>query len=58
MGPLFGSEGTKALSEMLKVNTTLASLNLSGEDELMFRTDNKIITIDLQGIPLETKEPK
>lgn len=58
MGSLIGSEGTKTLSEMLKVNTTLTSLNLSGEDELMFRTDNKIMTIDLQGIPLEMKEPK
>ena len=46
------------MSEMLKVNTTLTSLNLSGEDELMFRTDNKIMTIILQGIPLEMKEPK
>ena len=28
-----GAEGTKALSEMLKVNTTLTSLNLESGDE-------------------------
>ena len=28
-----GDEGAKALSEMLKVNTTLTSLDLSGEEE-------------------------
>ncbi len=27
-----GDEGAKSLSEMLKVNTTLTSLNLSGEE--------------------------
>ena len=28
-----GDEGAKAMSEMMKVNTTLTSLNLSGEEE-------------------------
>ena len=28
-----GAEGTKALSEMLKVNTTLTSLNMYGKEE-------------------------
>ena len=28
-----GVEGAKSMSEMLKTNTTLTSLNLSGEDE-------------------------
>ena len=28
-----GDEGAKALSEMMKVNTTLTSLNLCGEEE-------------------------
>ena len=27
-------EGAKAMSEMLKVNTTLTSLNLDGEEEI------------------------
>ena len=27
-----GDEGAKAMSEMLKVNTTLTSLNLEGEE--------------------------
>ena len=29
-----GDEGAKVLSEMLKVNTTLTSLNLRGEEEM------------------------
>ena len=29
-----GNEGVKSMSEMLKVNTTLKSLDLSGEEEL------------------------
>ena len=32
-GNEIGVEGAKALSEMLKVNTTLTSLNLLGEEE-------------------------
>ena len=28
-----GAEGAKAMSEMLKVNTTLTSLNLASEEE-------------------------
>ena len=32
-----GDEGTKALSEMLKVNTTLTSLNLTCEEEFKKR---------------------
>ena len=28
-----GDEGAKAMSEMLKVNTTLTTLNLGGEEE-------------------------
>ena len=34
-----GDEGAKALSEMLKVNTTLTSLDLSGEEEERKRKD-------------------
>ena len=30
---LVGDEGAKAMSEMLKVNTTLTSLNLESEEE-------------------------
>ena len=32
-GNEIGDEGAKAMSEMLKVNTTLASLSLGGEEE-------------------------
>ena len=32
-GSGIGTEGAKALSEMLKVNTTLKSLNLSSDEE-------------------------
>ena len=34
-----GEEGAKALSEMLKENTTLTSLDLSGEEEERKRKD-------------------
>ena len=30
---LIGADGAKAMSEMLKVNTTLITLDLSGEEE-------------------------
>ena len=32
-GNQIGDEGAKVMSEMLKVNTTLTSLDLGGEDE-------------------------
>ena len=32
-GNRIGAEGAKAMSEMLKVNTTLTSLNLYGKEE-------------------------
>ena len=32
-GNRVGVEGTKSMSEMLKVNTALTSLDLGGEDE-------------------------
>ena len=32
-GNEIGDEGAKAMSEMLKVNTTLTSLSLGGEEE-------------------------
>ena len=31
-GNMIGDEGAKAMSEMLKVNTTLASLNIEGDE--------------------------
>ena len=34
-GNQIGDEGAKAISEMLKVNTTLTSLDLSREEENM-----------------------
>ena len=34
-----GDEGAKAMSEMLKVNTTLTSLDLSGEEESMLEEE-------------------
>ena len=34
-------EGAKAMSEMLKVNTTLTSLDLSGEGKKGGKTENK-----------------
>ena len=34
-------EGAKSISEMLKVNTTLASLNLRSEDEEKEKDKNK-----------------
>ena len=36
-----GDEGAKTMSEMLKVNTTLASLNLEGDYKSEGRGDNK-----------------
>ena len=33
-GNMIGDEGAKAMSEMLKVNTTLASLNIEGDEEI------------------------
>ena len=33
-GNMIGYEGAKAMSEMLKWNTTLTSLNLEGEEEI------------------------
>ena len=36
-----GDEGAKALSEMLKVNTTLTSLNLGSEEERNARRERK-----------------
>ena len=36
-----GDEGAKAMSEMLKVNTTLTTLNLSCEEERKERRERK-----------------
>ena len=36
-----GDEGAKAMSEMLKVNTTLTSLDLRGEEEKRGREKEK-----------------
>ena len=36
-----GDEGAKSLSEMLKSNTTLTSLNLNGEEEERKRKRNE-----------------
>ena len=36
-----GDEGTKSMSEMLKTNTTLTSLNLGGEEKGMTRKREK-----------------
>ena len=36
-----GDEGAKAMSEMLKVNTTLTSLNLGSEEERKDREEKK-----------------
>ena len=36
-----GDEGAKALSEMLKVNTTLTELNLGGEEERKEREEKE-----------------
>ena len=36
-----GAEGAKAMSEMLKVNTTLTTLNLEGEEERKEREEKE-----------------
>ena len=36
-----GDEGAKAMSEMLKVNTTLRTLNLGGEEERKEREEKE-----------------
>ena len=51
------NEGLKVLSEMLKVNTTLTSLGLWGEEEIKTRMLNRNKNI-LQQILLEMKEQK
>ena len=38
-----GDEGAKAMSEMLKVNTTLTTLNLGGEEERKDKRKRKFI---------------
>ena len=40
-GNEIGDEGAKAMSEMLKVNTTLTSLNLSSEEERKERREKE-----------------
>ena len=36
-----GAEGAKAMSEMMKVNTTLTSLDLGGEEERKEKRERK-----------------
>ena len=45
-----GAEGAKALSEMLKVNTTLNTLNLMSESEETMREVKKTVIIIVDGI--------
>ena len=40
-GNWIGVEGAKAMSEMLKVNTTLTSLDLGGEEERKEKRERK-----------------
>ena len=51
-------EGTKALSDALKVNTTVTSLNLKCEEERKRKEKNIGIMIEWQGMKLELKEQK
>ena len=57
IGNWIEEEGARAMSEMLKVNTTLTSLNLKGQenDELGGGKENNYYT---QAILLKSKEQK
>ena len=51
-----GDEGAKTLSEILKTNTTLTSLNLRGEEEGKKRKRNRKKMNDSQQITLDLGE--
>ena len=56
-GNKFGDEGAKAMSEILKVNTTLTVLSLDGEEkEIRERERKEIKKNGRQKIRLEMKE--
>ena len=40
-GNRIGAEGAKAMSEMMKVNSTLTELNMDGEEERKEREDKE-----------------
>ena len=53
-----GYEGVKTISEMLQVNTTLTSLNLSGQEKTKSRKKKQEMMNDLQTTKSEKKEQK
>ena len=57
-GNHIGAEGAKAMCEVLRVNTTLTSLDIGGEEELIkeLKGEKHPIMSCLQGITLGLKE--
>lgn len=46
IGNVIRDEGTKAISEALKVNTTLTSLNLGSDEKKQQKVGRKTTTLD------------